>query len=198
MIQIYKSNANPQIANKKIRNSRHSRKIRISTSQRGFGIVEVITATFVFSIISIIVATNFVNILNLQRRGFGAQKIQEEALFAVETMAREIRVSQVQSPDDLNCTLTSLIIDHPINGPTTYSISGGIISKTVSGNTFPITSVKINFSRLNFCVRGSGVDDEQPRVTIVASVQTASGQEDLQFDLQTTISSRDLREEFLN
>lgn len=173
-------------------------KFKIPSSQRGFTIVELITATFVFSIISIIVATNFVDILRLQRRGFGAQKIQEEALFAVESMAREIRVSQVQSPDDLNCGLTSLVIDHPVNGPTTYSVSNGIINKTVGGNTFPITSAKINFSRLNFCVRGSGVDDEQPRVTIVASIRTASGIEGLQFDIQTTISSRDLREEFLN
>ncbi|HXK40746.1 MAG TPA: hypothetical protein VJ046_01445 [Candidatus Paceibacterota bacterium] len=172
--------------------------LNIENSQKGFGIVELITATFVFSIIAIIVATNFVDILNLQRRGFGAQKIQEEALFAIESMAREIRVSQVQSPDDLGCGLTSLTIDHPVNGPTVYSVSGGVINKTVGGNTFPITSAKINFARLNFCVRGSGVDDEQPRVTIVASVQTASGQEGLKFDIQTTISSRDLREEFLN
>ena len=172
--------------------------LNIKSGQAGFGVVELLVATFVFSMITIIVATNFVDILNLQRRGFGAQKIQEEALFAIETMAREIRVSQVQSPDDLNCTLTSLIIDHPINGPTTYSVIGGVISKTVGGSTFPITSTKVNFSRLNFCVRGAGIDDEQPRVTIVASVKTASGQEGLQFDIQTTISSRDLREEFLN
>lgn len=169
-----------------------------TNKEGGFGLVELITATFIFSIISTIVATNFVDILQLQRRGFGAQKIQEEALFAVESMAREIRVSQVQSPDDLNCTLTNLIIDHPINGPTTYSVSNGIINKTVGGNTFPITSAKISFSRFNFCVRGSGLDDEQPRVTIVASIRTASGTEGLQFDIQTTISSRDLREEFLN
>lgn len=173
-------------------------KFKIINSQKGFSIVEVITATFIFSIISIIVSTNFVDIMRLQRRGFGAQKIQEEALFAVESMAREIRVSQIQSPDDINCNLTSLIIDHPINGPTTYSVSSGIISKTVGGDTFPITSSKINFSRLNFCIRGAGIDDEQPRVTIVASVRTASGIEGLQFDIQTTISSRDLREEFLN
>ena len=171
---------------------------KFSEAQRGFGLVEVIIATFVFSIISIIVITNFVDILDLQRRGFAAQKIQEEALFAVESMAREIRVSQIQGPDDLNCSTTTLNINHPVNGPMVYSVSGGMVSKTVGGNTFPITSAKINFSRLNFCIRGSGVDDEQPRVTIVASVQTANGQDGLQFDIQTSASSRDLREELLN
>src|SRR3989338_8124547 len=129
--------------------------LNIESDQRGFGIV------------SIIVATNFVDVLGLQRRGFAAQVIQEEILFATEMMAREIRVSQVQSPDDLGCGLTSLSIDHPINGLIVYSISNGVISKTVGGNTFSITSSKVNFSRLNFCVRGSGVDDEQPRVTVI-------------------------------
>src|SRR3989344_1300053 len=168
------------------------------SGQSGFGIVEVIVSTLVFSIILTIVATNFVDILGLQRRGFAAQIIQEEELFALESMTREIRVSQIQSPDDLNCTLTSLTIDHPINGLTVYSTSNGVINKTVGGNTFPITSSKISFSRLNFCVRGAGVDDEQPRITIVASIQTAGGQDGLKFDIQTTVSSRDLREEFLN
>ncbi|MBI2674227.1 MAG: hypothetical protein HYX22_00615 [Candidatus Yanofskybacteria bacterium] len=170
---------------------------RRSEAERGFGIVELITATFVFSMMSIVVATNFVDVLNLQRRGFAAQVIQEEILFAVEMMTREIRVSQIQSPDDLNCATTSLSIDHPINGPTVYSVGNGVISKTVGGNTFSITSSKVNFSRLNFCIRGSGVDDEQPRVTIVTSVQPTDGT-DLRFDIQTGVSSRDLREELLN
>jgi len=171
--------------------------LRSQETMAGFGIVEVITATFVFSIISIIVATNFVNILDLQRRGFAAQVIQEEVLFATEMMTREIRVSQIQGPDNPGCTATSISINHPINGLTVYSVSNGVISKTVGGNTFPITSSKVNFSRFNFCVIGSGVDDRQPRITIIASVRPTNG-EDLQFDMQTSVSSRDMREELLN
>jgi prepilin-type N-terminal cleavage/methylation domain-containing protein len=166
-------------------------------NQRGFTIVELLITTFVFSIMSVIVATNFVDILKLQRRGFDAHIIQEEILFATEMMAREIRVSQVQSPDDLNCNTTSLSINHPVNGPIIYSVSGGIINKTVSGNTFPITSSKVNFSRFNFCIMGSGIDDEQPRISIIASVRPRNG-ENIQFDMQTSVSSRDLREELLN
>src|SRR3989344_5534499 len=116
-----------------------------SEAERGFGLVELIVATFVFSIMTTIVATNFVDVLKLQRRGFAAQVIQEEILFATEMMTREIRVSQIQSPDNLGCTLTTLSIDHPINGPTVYSVSNGVISKTVDGNTFSVTSSKVNF-----------------------------------------------------
>ncbi len=171
--------------------------VRSLNREAGFSLVELLITAFVFSIITIVVATNFVDILNLQRRGFAAQTIQEEALFATEMMAREIRVSQIQGPDNLNCNLISLTIDHPINGLTVYTVASGVISKTVGGQTFPITSSNVNFSRLNFCVRGTGIDDEQPRVTIVASIRSTGG-EDLQFDIQTTVSSRDLREEFLN
>ena len=166
--------------------------------ERGFSLVEVLITAFVFSIIMIIVATNLVDLLDLQRRGFAAQIIQEETLFAIESMSREIRVSDIQGSNDTNCGLTSITINHPVNGLTVYSVSNGIINKTVGGNTFPITSSKINFLRLNFCVKGVGIDNEQPRVAVIASVQTADGQDGLRFDIQTTISSRDLREEFLN
>lgn len=165
-------------------------------NQRGFSIIEVLVATFVFSIILVIVSTNFVDIMKLQRRGFSAQVIQEEVLFAVESMAREIRVSQIQSPDDINCSLTSLTMLHPVSGSITYSINNGVLSKTADGTTYSVTSTKINLARFNFCIRGSGVDGEQPRVTIIASVQTANNQEGLKIDLQTTISSRDMSEEF--
>jgi len=169
-----------------------------ANKQKGFTIIEVLITSFVFSMIVIIVATNFVDILRLQRRGFAAQVIQEEALFSIEMMSREIRVSQINGPDDINCNLTSLTIDHPINGLTTFFANNGVINKTIGGDTFPITSSKINFSRLNFCIRGSGIDNAQPRITIVASIQTVGGQVNLQFDIQTTVSSRDVREEFLN
>lgn len=171
--------------------------LNIKNNQNGFGIVELIVATFVFSLMSIIVATNFVSILDLQRRGFAAQVMQEETLFAFEMMAREIRVSQVQSPDDLSCNAVSLSIDHPVNGATVYTVNSGVISKTVGGNTFPITSSKVNFTRFNFCITGSGIDDEQPRITVISSVRPTNGV-DLRFDIQTSISSRDFREEFLN
>ncbi|MEK7138765.1 MAG: prepilin-type N-terminal cleavage/methylation domain-containing protein [Patescibacteria group bacterium] len=174
------------------------RNIEILKNQKGFTLVETIVTTFVFSVMSIIVATNFVDILGLQRRSFDAQLIQEESLFAIESMAREIRVSQVQGSDSTNCSLTTLTITHPVNGSITYSVNNGIINKTTGGNTFPITSSKANFSRLNFCVNGTGVNDTQPRATIIASVKTANSQNGLQFDIQTTISSRDTSEELLN
>ena len=97
-------------------------------NQKGFGIVEVIITTFVFSIIAIIVATNFVDILNLQRRGFAAQIIQEESLFAIESMSREIRVSQIQSPDDPTCSLTSLTIESRIKEIGIRKVFGASIS----------------------------------------------------------------------
>ena len=168
-----------------------------SEAQRGSTIVELLVAALVFSFMLIIVATNFVDILKLQRRGFDAQAIQENTLFALEMMTREIRVSQIKSLDNLMCNLTSLTISHPINGLTVYTVSGGLISKTVGGSAFSITSSKVNFSRLNFCVMGSGIDNEQPRVVIIASVRPTDG-EDIQFDIQTSVSSRDLSEELIN
>ena len=165
--------------------------------QKGFTLIEVLITSFVFSIIILAVGGLFVQVIGNERRAFAAQKIQDNGLYIMELLAREIRVSQIKSLDNLMCNLTSLTISHPINGLTVYTVSGGLISKTVGGSTFSITSSKVNFSRLNFCVMGSGIDNEQPRVVIIASVRPADG-EDSQFDIQTSVSSRDLSEELIN
>jgi prepilin-type N-terminal cleavage/methylation domain-containing protein len=170
---------------------------KIKKQERGFTVVEVVISIFIFSIITMIVSGNFVDVLKLQKRGFSAQMIQEETLFVFEMMAREIRVSQIQSPNDLSCNTTNLVITHPINGITNFFLSNGVVNKTVGGTTFPLTSSKVTFTRLSFCIIGSGVDNFQPRITIIASVRP-SNDYNLQFDVQTTVSSRDLREELIN
>lgn len=160
--------------------------------------VELLVASLIFSFILIIVNSNFVDILDLQRRGFAAQLIQEETLYMLEAMSREIRVSQITSPNQ--CGITSLSINHPIHGPIQYSTNTGIVNKTVGGQTVPMTSSKLNFSNMTFCVTGAGLDDQQPRIMIKASIRVVggSGPTDLVFDIQTTVSSRDVTEEFIN
>lgn len=171
---------------------------KIKEPEKGFTIVEVLVASFVFSIIAIGISSIFIGILQNERRAFAAQKIEENAMFVLEMMARDIRVSKIENQEDLNCGLTVLTIAHPVKGTVVYDLNAGIVRKTEGGTTVDISSSAINFTRMNFCVRGSGVTDQkQTVVTIISSIQNRTGKETIKFDVQTSVSSRSVETEFL-
>lgn len=163
----------------------------------GFTLVEALVATLVFSIIAMAVSAFFIRSLGLQRKGIGAQKVQENALFALELMAREIRVSTFQSVQDAPaCDRTTLSILHPVNGTVTYSfdVANQSITRTAAGTTTNLTAGDVNVTRLGFCVKGSGQDGYQARVGIVANFQSdvASIQDRVDVSVQTSVSLREV------
>lgn len=176
---------------------------KINEFEKGFTIVEVLIASFVFSIIAIGISSIFIGILTNERRAFAAQKIEENEMFVLEMMARDIRVSKILDQNDLNCGLTTLTINHPDKGIIIYSLNAGVVQKTEGGipeGGIPvdISSTDVNFTRMNFCVRGSGATDlQQTVVTIISSVQNRTGKEKLTFNVQTAVSSRSVETEFL-
>jgi len=167
-------------------------------SQAGFTIVEVLITSLVFSIMVIAVSSIFIQIINDERRAFAAQAIQENGQFILELMSREIRVSKIENQESPNCTATSLTIQHPVNGTVTYTLTGGgVLERIAGGVTTDLSASTVTFSRLNFCVMGSGlVDGQQPRIAILASIQNTAGREILTFNLETSVSSRDIQSEF--
>ncbi len=184
-----------------ITNSKFQKKLaRLSFAKQnsgGFTLVEVLVSAFVFSIIAVFVSGLFVQILALERRAFASQKIQENGLFIMELLSREIRVSQIQNQNSSNCTATSLTIIHPVNGTITYSLINDVLQRVAGGVTTDLSSSAVSFSRLNFCVMGSGTsDDLQARVAILASIRNKTGKEILTTNLETTVSSRDVYTEF--
>jgi len=178
---------------------------KLKNDQHGFSLIEVLISVFVFSVIVIAIGGIFTQILALQRRGAGAQKVQENTLFALELMAREIRVSKIDNQDAPLCDRTTLTIVHPVNGTVIYSTSGGLVQRQAGGTVTTITSADVNFSRLNFCVLGTTVtvtvgDQKQARVGIImqASSRATRPEDTIVFDLETTVISRDNAIEFSN
>lgn len=132
--------------------------------------------------------------LNLQRRAFNIQQAEENTGFVLESLAKEIRVSQVVS-SDTNCPsapASTLSITHPINGAVTYSLSGNAIHRTVNGvDSIMSSSGAVQFTRLQFCISGTPVNNQQqPRVTIIGSVKSAKTKQQATVDFQTTLSQR--------
>ncbi len=168
------------------------------SEQKGFTLIEVLVTAFIFSIIVVVVMGIFTDLLGNQRRALASQKIQEDGLFIMELMSREIRVSQIQNQNSLDCTASTLTMTHPVNGVVTYTLNGaGVLQRTAGGVTTDLSSSEIKFSKLNFCVQGSATNDLQPtRVTLIASIQNKTGKDTLTTNLQTTVTSRDLQLEF--
>ena len=178
---------------------------KYDSSTAGFTIIEVLVSAFVFSIIAIVVGGLFVQILASERRAFASQKIQENGLFIMELMSREIRVSQImnsdQNPsgDSPNCTLTELTIRHPVNGVIKYNLLNDVLQRISvdESATTDLSSSAVSFSRLNFCLLGSDPNDnQQARVAILTSLQNKTGKETVTANLETAVSSRDVQIEF--
>ena len=166
--------------------------------EKGFTIVEVLVTSLIFSIIALTVSAIFIQIINIERRGFAVQKIQDNALLVLEEMSRDMRVSRISDQESPNCTATTITLIHPLKGTVIYQVSAGTVQRSVNGgNLIDVSGSDVNFTRMNFCILGSLVNDNQsPRVSIVTSVQNRTGKEIMQIDLQTTTTSRDLIDEF--
>ncbi len=168
------------------------------TKENGFTIVEVLVTSLIFSIMALSVSAIFVQIINLERRGFAVQKIQDNALLALEEMSRDMRVSRISDQESPNCTATTITLIHPIKGTVVYRVSSGIIQRSVNGESYvDVSSSNVNFTRMNFCILGSLTNDNQsPRVAIITSIQNRTGKEISQINLQTTVTSRNVLDEF--
>ncbi|OGM99015.1 MAG: hypothetical protein A2915_03600 [Candidatus Yanofskybacteria bacterium RIFCSPLOWO2_01_FULL_41_34] len=166
--------------------------------ERGFTIVEVLITSLIFSIIGMSVSAIFVQIVSLQRRTLATQKIQDNSLFVLEVMSRDIRVSRIANQESPNCDLTTLTITHPSKGAVVYRVNNGSVEKNENGGAFlAVSTPSVNFARMNFCVKGSLANDKQtPRVAILTTVENRTGKEIIQINLQTSVSSRDVIDEF--
>ena len=166
--------------------------------QFGFTVVEVLVTSLIFSIIAMAVSAIFIQIINLERRAFSVQKIQDNALLVLEEMSRDMRVSRISNQESPNCTATTITLVHPLKGIVVYRVSSGTVQKSVnSGSYVDISSSNVDFTRMNFCILGSlNTDNQSPRVSIVTSVQNRTGREIMQINLQTTTTSRNVVDEF--
>lgn len=161
----------------------------------GFSIIEMLVAATVFSFLIIIVSGLYVRVLALQRRANGAARVQENTLFLIESIAREIRVSKVTS-GDTDCMggggTDFIRLDHPVSGIVDYAYDSA--TGEVSRDGGILNSPDVRFTDLQFCVSGSGPDNLQTRVTLLMTAEnvTPSPGDQVSFTIQTTVTSRDL------
>ncbi len=192
-LQIYTSIRIPRI-----RNFIRSIRVGFVDSCEGFSLIELLVAATIFTVVVTGVSGLFVQALDMQRRASGIQKIQDNALYALESITREVRVSVINSPDTIgdcnpgNVLAHTLTMVHPVNGPVTYAYSKVGNVGAITRNGEQITSSDVDVAALAFCVSGSGADGKQTRVTIPMTLQATAGRSVNSVSLQTTIISRDV------
>lgn len=177
--------------------------IKNKIKDRGFTLIEVLISLFGFALILGVVSAAAVNIIDLQRRGTGAQKVQENAMYMLELMAREIRIGKIENQDASGCTATTLSMVHPVNGNIGYSydeVNKRVVRTDDGVNTY-LSASDVEVTRLYFCIFGSNpTDSNSVRVAIIMQIQNKAVKESnvVTFDLQTTVTSRDINSEYLN
>lgn len=173
-------------------------KINFKNKRAGFTLIELIVVISLAAGVFALAASVFVQTLKIQRRALFIQKVQENISFALESMAKEVRVSTVITPNTPGCPgapSPNLSITHPINGNIDYFLSGGNLHRRLSGAGIDtvLNSVGTQVSRLAFCVSGNSAgDQQQPRVTILLTVNNGNASPDYytSIDIQTTVSQR--------
>ena len=72
--------------------------------ESGFTLVETLVSVMIFSLIVVTVGTIYVSAVSWERRVIATERMQENAVLIIESMAREIRVSLMSGPDSSGCT----------------------------------------------------------------------------------------------
>jgi Tfp pilus assembly protein PilE len=153
----------------------------------GFTLIELLVAVGVFILVVIIVSTIYTSTIGSQRRAFGKQDILDSSRYALETMARAIRQSTVDSVSATRLELEN----HPRKGDITYRLNNGRILE----NGDQITANNVTVESLEFIGQGIGTGDlHQSRVTIVMAVRSEREKpsEETLIYIQTTVTPREL------
>jgi len=175
----------------------------------GFTLVEMITATAIFSIVMVMAMGSLLNILNANKRSQGIQTTVSNLSSVMDMISREIKTGynyHCGLSGDLSLTNDcssggSAIAFESYNGDSNLSSDqfvfkedSGILYKSTDGgfNFLALTASSIILEDFYFVVYGSSsLDNIQPKVLVVASGYVGEKIKDrTRFNLQTTISQR--------
>ncbi|MFH1473081.1 MAG: type II secretion system protein [bacterium] len=180
-----------------------------SQGERGFTLIEMMTAMSVFLIIITISMGSILNIFDINRKSRSLKTVMSNLNLAVGTISREIRFGKnyhcesdaFASPpftSPSNCPNGGNLISFLSNDglQIVYRINGSAIeSSTDGGSSYTaLTAPEIIIENLNFYVLGAIVaptNTLQPKVTIIIKGKAGSNDKSLSsFTLQTMISQR--------
>ncbi|MDO8585017.1 MAG: prepilin-type N-terminal cleavage/methylation domain-containing protein [bacterium] len=155
----------------------------------GFTIVELLIAVGLFLIVLSIISGAFIEALRTERATLRLMAANDTASFALEQMARDIRVGtdfSLVGPSELH-------FNDRVGTEAVYRLNAGRVEKRSGAGAFtPITANTALVTTLHFALAGElNTDSLQPRVTIAMSVG-ATGRDiaGVTTAVQTTVTPR--------
>ncbi|MBU1102099.1 prepilin-type N-terminal cleavage/methylation domain-containing protein [Patescibacteria group bacterium] len=161
----------------------------------GFTLLEILIAMAIFLIVIVVVAQIFSAGMGGVKRLFGRQNALDAARFVLESMSKEIRMSDVLT--GAGGPSASINIKNSKDCYVTYAFSGTVVTREVTsgaGCTVGVLPVELTPDEVE--ITGSFwiniAATEQARVTVTMNVKnkTTILTQQVQVNLQTTISSR--------
>lgn len=151
----------------------------------GFTLIELLVAMATFVIVIVAVVDVFLVGLGGTQRLFGGQNVQDSARYILESMAKEIRMSAINTAS--GGPYTTLNITNSKGQTLNYIFDNSAKQLSRAGEVLNSNEVEVSG---NFYVQKG--EQWQPRVTVVmkAKAGTAKAAQQAEINLQTTISSR--------
>lgn len=178
---------------------------------RGFTLIEVLVSVSIFSIVMLVSTGAVFSIVEANKKAHTLKSVMTNLNFALESMARDIRVgSQFSCNSGNDCPSGGTVFsfkanrdvdgDNSVNDVVEYSLAGEGIQKEISGGAYfsapeKITANEIHITLLKFYVIGtepSPADTKQPKVVITIKGYAGVGNTKSDFNIQTTISQRSI------
>lgn len=153
--------------------------------------IELIVAIGIFGLVVTMAVSIFVIALASQRRIIALRNVEDNARFALESMAREIRTGK-----NFGGSVNSLSFTNAKSESIIYRLNNKTIEKSSDGgaNYLAVTGPEVTVDYLNFYLLGQAPGDGlEPRITITVGITSKVGNQSVNSKVQTTISERFLQ-----
>ncbi len=159
--------------------------------ESGLTLIEVVVAIGIFGLVVSMAFGVFGLALTSQRRIIALKNVEDNARFAIELMAREIRTGK-----DFSGGIGLLSFTNAKSESIIYRLNNNTIEKSSDGGAsyLPVTGPEATINYLNFYLTGQAADDGlQPRITITIGATSQVNNQSANLKIQTTISERFLQ-----
>ncbi len=180
---------NPAGINLKSNPAAEQRGIISNGVNSGMTLIELMVSLSIFLVVLVIMTAALLTSVKNQRQSFITQNLQDNARYAIETVAKEVRMSNINSNSGESQQLRVTIINESGQQNIIYRFSddGKITRQEVgSGGPQDISGSQINIVGKFYVVRGA---DQKPRATILMRVYPVGASSPM-INLETTVVSR--------
>lgn len=174
-------------------------------SLNGFSLIEVLVATFIFTIVIFMAMIIFSDSVGLKNRSQSFEDVQESAYYPIELISRDLREANDFETGNLSQCPSGIIIDRTLQNGTTEKLcyflnDKAIAIKKYQGSSWStaqnLSSSKVEFAELRFIGDTASNDqNNQPNVIIQAKVKTIEGErknEVVELNIQTAVTLRSI------